>query len=91
MAYGLPVVTTRWRSLPEMFPPDYPGLVQKQDPDKIAQALLNLMASDIGEALRENFLNRFTLEHHLANLSQAIHDLEKSGPVTTSASVGVPG
>ena len=27
MAFGLPIVTTRWRSLPEMLPPDYPGLV----------------------------------------------------------------
>ena len=27
MAFGLPIVTTRWRSMPEMLPPDYPGLV----------------------------------------------------------------
>jgi glycosyltransferase involved in cell wall biosynthesis len=77
MAYGLPVVTTRWRSLPEMFPADYPGLVDDQDPAKIAAALLRLMASDIGEQLRETFLNRFTVEHHLANLAAAIHSLEK--------------
>ena len=77
MAYGLPVVTTRWRSLPEMFPADYPGLVDDQDPAKIAAALLRLMASDIGEQLRETFLNRFTLEHHLTNLAAAIHSLEK--------------
>jgi len=78
MAYGLPVVTTRWRSLPEMFPADYPGLVDNQDPVKIAGALLRLMVSGIGEQLREIFLNRFTLEHHLENLAEAIHALEKA-------------
>jgi len=77
MAYGLPVVTTRWRSLPEMFPADYPGLVDNQDPVKIADALLRLMASGLGEQLREIFLNRFTIEHHLKNLAGAIHALEK--------------
>jgi len=77
MAYGLPIVTTRWRSLPEMFPPDFPGLVDNQAPDHIATALLKLMASGMGEQLRENFLNHFTLERHLANLAGAIHELEK--------------
>jgi glycosyltransferase involved in cell wall biosynthesis len=78
MAYGLPVVTTRWRSLPEMFPADYAGLVDNQDPEKIATALLGLMASGIGEDLREIFLKRFTVEHHLENLAEAVHALEKS-------------
>ena len=42
MAFGLPIVTTRWRSLPEMLPPGYPGLVNGQDPDEIATALLHM-------------------------------------------------
>jgi len=79
MAYGLPVVTTRWRSLPEMFPSDYSGLVDNQDPGKIATALLGLIASGIGEDLRGIFLKRFTVEHHLENLAAAIHAVEKSG------------
>ena len=39
MAFGLPIVTTRWRSLPEMLPPNYPGLVDSQSPEQIAAAL----------------------------------------------------
>jgi glycosyltransferase involved in cell wall biosynthesis len=76
MAYGLPIVTTRWRSVPEMFPLDYPGLVDNQAPDRIADALLKLMTSGQGQQLRENFLNQFTLERHLASLAAAIREVE---------------
>ena len=34
MAFGLPILTTRWRSLPELFPPDYPGLVDICHPNR---------------------------------------------------------
>ena len=55
MAFGLPIVTTRWRSLPEMLPPDYPGLVNDQNPDEIAATLLKMLAYESGEQLRKNF------------------------------------
>ena len=76
MAYGLPVLTTRWRSLPEMFPPGYPGLVDDQTPDHIAAALRQLKRFGDGRELREHFLSQFTLEHHLKNLSAAMRSLE---------------
>jgi len=53
MAFGLPIVTTRWRSLPEMLPPNYPGLVDSQSPEQIAAALLRLMNERSGETARE--------------------------------------
>jgi glycosyltransferase involved in cell wall biosynthesis len=77
MAFGLPVVTTRWRSLPEMFPPDYPGLVPIHSPGEVAAALLKLAARETGESLRENFLNRFTVERHLEKLAEALHSVEE--------------
>jgi glycosyltransferase involved in cell wall biosynthesis len=77
MAFGLPIVTTRWRSLPEMLPPNYPGLVSvTQSPDEIAAALLKLAAEETGENLRENFLTRFTVEQHLSKLAEAIGSVE---------------
>lgn len=81
MAFGLPIVTTRWRSLPEMLPPGYPGLVATQAPSPIAAALLHLMVHETGERLRKIFLERFTLERHLAALSQAIHSVERTDVV----------
>jgi glycosyltransferase involved in cell wall biosynthesis len=85
MAFGLPIVTTRWRSLPEMLPPNYPGLVDSQSPEQIAAALLRLMSERSGETARENFLGRFTIECHLENLARAFHSLE------TAAEAWLPG
>jgi glycosyltransferase involved in cell wall biosynthesis len=76
MAFGLPIVTTRWRSLPEMLPENYPGLVNDQNPDEIAATILKLLAMKSGEQVRSHFRERFTLEHHLADLAAAIHSVE---------------
>ena len=77
MAFGLPVVTTRWRSLPEMFPAKYPGLVEIRSPEKIADALLGLMTSDAGENLRKIFERDFAMESHLAGLAAAFRTIEQ--------------
>jgi len=76
MAFGLPIVTTRWRSLPEMLPPDYPGLVSGQHPDEIAATILKVLAEKSGVQVRRHFRERFTLERHLADLAAAIHSVE---------------
>jgi len=75
MAFGLPLVTTRWRSLPEMLPPDYPGLVDGQDPDEVAAAILQVLQSRAGQHVRNHFCERFTLERHLADLAAAIRSV----------------
>jgi glycosyltransferase involved in cell wall biosynthesis len=76
MAFGLPIVTTRWRSLPEMLPPDYPGLVNDQNPDDIAATILKVLAEKSGVGVREHFCTQFTLERHLADLAAAIRSVE---------------
>jgi glycosyltransferase involved in cell wall biosynthesis len=76
MAFGLPIVTTRWRSLPEMLPPDYPGLVNGQDHDEIAAALLKMSALEVAQQLREIYLKRFTLEQYLTGMASSIRSLE---------------
>jgi glycosyltransferase involved in cell wall biosynthesis len=76
MAFGLPIVTTRWRSLPEMLPPDYPGLVSGQDPGEIAATMLKVLAVESGERVRRHFTERFTIEQHLADLAAAIRSVE---------------
>jgi glycosyltransferase involved in cell wall biosynthesis len=78
MAFGLPIVTTRWRSLPEMLPAGYCGLVTTQSGTEIANALLALLTSENGENLRENFLNRFTIEQHLAGMAEALRSVEST-------------
>lgn len=76
MGYGLPVLTTRWRSLPEIFPAGYAGIVDVRSLEQIAGALLQLMTED-GEALRGLFLKNFTLENYLSGLATAFHKIEQ--------------
>ncbi len=76
MAHGLPVVTTRWRAIPEFIPAGYPGLIDPRRPDQVAKALLALLPDD-GQAFRDVFLRTFTLEKHLSALARALHSLEE--------------
>ena len=76
MAFGLPIVTTRWRSLPEMLPPDYPGLVSGQNPPEIAAAIIKILGDRSGELVHRHFTGRFTMQHHLSSLSAAIRSVE---------------
>ena len=77
MAFGMPILTTRWRSIPELFPVNYPGIVDIQSPEQIARGLISLMQNDTGEGFREIFLRNFTLEGHLTGLAQALRHLEE--------------
>jgi len=76
MAFGLPIVTTRWRSLPEMLPENYPGLVNDQNPEAIAAIILKVLAEKSGEHARHHFMERFTLKQHLASLATALRSVE---------------
>jgi glycosyltransferase involved in cell wall biosynthesis len=76
LAFGLPIITTRWRSVPEMLPENYPILVDPKSPAQVADALLLLATSGLAESLRETFLNRFTFERHIANIAAAIRSVE---------------
>ncbi len=79
MAFGLPILTTRWRSIPELFPPDYRCLVDICSPGQIADALLASLAGETAESFREIFLRNFTLEQYLASLAEAFHSAESAG------------
>jgi glycosyltransferase involved in cell wall biosynthesis len=72
MAFGLPVVTTRWRALPELFAKDYPGLVDIQSPGQIAAALEMLFRNYPAANFREEFLNRFTEGIYIKNLGASL-------------------
>jgi glycosyltransferase involved in cell wall biosynthesis len=78
MAFGLPILTTRWRSIPELFPANYPGLVEIRSPDQIARGLLQLLPGETGEGFRDIFVRNFTLERHLTGLADAFHGVTKA-------------
>src|ERR1035438_1675041 len=85
MAFGLPILTTRWRSLPELFPAGYPGLVNIRSPEQVADVMLSLMTSESGEGFRDIFLRTFTLERHLQGLAEAFLYSEANSPTVTAA------
>jgi glycosyltransferase involved in cell wall biosynthesis len=87
MAFGLPILTTRWRSIPELFPANYPGLVDIRSPEQIASLLPVLMTTEAGEGFRDIFLRTFTLERHLAGLADAFLQVERTPPATFPAAV----
>jgi glycosyltransferase involved in cell wall biosynthesis len=88
MAFGLPILTTRWRSLPELFPADYAGLVDVRSPEQIANVMPALMTGEAGDGFREIFLRDYTLERHLTGLAEAFKQLEE--PVRAGSPVPVP-
>ena len=77
LAFGLPIVATRWRAIPDMLPPDYSGLVDPQSPEQIAAALRRLAPLDLAAMLRESFLRRFTIEQHIAAMAGAFRSVEE--------------
>jgi glycosyltransferase involved in cell wall biosynthesis len=90
MAFGLPILTTRWRSLPELFPPGYAGLVKVRSPEQVAEVLLGLATSESGEGFRDIFLHNFTLEMHLSRLADAFHHVESDAAAVVPAAVSSP-
>jgi glycosyltransferase involved in cell wall biosynthesis len=80
MAFGLPILTTRWRSIPELFPSNYPGLVKIASPPDIASGVIKLALSEGGDGFRDLFLRNFTLQRHLAGLAEAFTSAEQGSP-----------
>jgi glycosyltransferase involved in cell wall biosynthesis len=87
MAFGLPIIASRWRSIPELMVPDYPGLIPPRDPQKVADALVQTLSMASAEPLREHFLRRFTVEQHLIALAKALHSIEQPAEKTNLAPV----
>ena len=74
MAFGLPVVTTRWRGIPEVLPNDWQYLVDPQKPKEIAHALIQAREFDQFEKLRQTYRDRFSIDIHIENLAKALKE-----------------
>jgi glycosyltransferase involved in cell wall biosynthesis len=81
MAFGLPVVATRWRGLVDVVEHEQTGLlVAPQDPDDLADALARLIldrdeARRMGSRGRLRYEQLFTLDRHLAAMRDAFDSL----------------
>lgn len=75
MAWGLHIVTTRWRTVPELLPVGYPGVVSIQTPFEISNALAAMAAADYDPRLRSRYLECYTSDVFIGNISRVIRGI----------------
>ena len=80
MAYGMPIVATRWRGLPEMLPGDLAQLVEPRDPRQLAAGLMKALESQDGPRLRKRYEDRYTLDRFLERFSAAVKTVNHPRP-----------
>lgn len=74
MAWGLSVVTTRWRTVPELLPAGYAGLVDVRSPEQLSEALLAMAGSDYDARLRARFLECFTERRFVGAVEEVLRN-----------------
>ncbi len=72
MAYGVEVVTTRWRALPELLPPGHPWLAEPQAPAQLAEQICALVGCPPNRLLRPHFLANYTEARWLERVRAAL-------------------
>jgi glycosyltransferase involved in cell wall biosynthesis len=79
MMFGLPVVATRWRGIPDVVDDGHTGLlVPIRDPGALAGALERLiddpeLRRTLGTNGRRKYLEQYTMEKHLERMKEFIH------------------
>lgn len=71
IAYGLPVVATPWRGIPEILPAEYLGFVAPRSPQEVAVALIAAARED-GTPLRGYFLARYVYDQFVHGLREVM-------------------
>jgi glycosyltransferase involved in cell wall biosynthesis len=78
LAHDLPIVTTRWRAIPEMLPAAHTWIVEPGRPALLAAALLEARSSPRpGGASRRFYLENYTSDIHLASLAAALRTAQR--------------
>lgn len=75
MAYGLPVVITNWRSVPEVMPEGYEHVVEPRSPEQLAKSLIGLLGEGYDPRLREHFLAHYTDQLFVAKIRAALMNI----------------
>ncbi len=75
MACGLPIVTTRWRMIPEVLPKAYPGVVEPHAPEQVCDALDQVARRSDPASLRHHYLENFTQTKFAERIQKALAEL----------------
>lgn len=77
LAHDRPIIATHWRALPEIVTSEVGALVPSGDAAALSAALLQMRAHPPAPGVcRARFLERFTIERHLASLAAALRALD---------------
>lgn len=91
MAFGLPVITTRWRGLDEVLPRGYPGLVDPRSPDQVAERILEWMEADADDTLRRHYEICYREAVFVREFTKALMTLAPAGEERLGLASLVPG
>lgn len=80
MAYGMQIVATRWRGIPEMLPDGLAFLVEPRNPVALSQGLMKSISHDRGQQLRERYEKRYTLDRFLERFAEALRKVDPRTP-----------
>lgn len=72
MAFGLPVLSTKWRAIPEIFGEGYPFLCGIDELEMLPELAAGALLEDNFQKLRDRFDTHFTLQRHLNVILSAI-------------------
>jgi glycosyltransferase involved in cell wall biosynthesis len=71
LAYGMPVLLSHWRGLPEMVPSSLAHVTEPRDPSSLAQALPLLLNEKRFEEYRKCYLERYSISSHCRLMREA--------------------
>ena len=76
LAHDVPIITTRWRAIPGMLPPENVWFVEPKANDALVEALLIAKnAPKRAGILREHFLRYYGFDRHLEKLREALRSV----------------
>ena len=79
--FQLPVITTNWRSIPDMIRHDENGLLfEPQNEKQLADCMKRLIHAQedrtrMGIQARKDFLQNYTVEQHLSKMEQVFKEV----------------
>ncbi len=76
LSFGLPIVATTWRGVPEITPPEFAELVPPGDPDRLAAGLISAADFSNFQKLRARYTTHYRSDRALARLAAAIRLLD---------------
>ena len=90
MAFGLPIITTRWRSLPELLPPGNLGLVDICSPNRLPTRWSPASRRKPRKPFANSFFATLHWSNTLVDLAEAFHSIESADHAACSPAFPLP-